>query len=39
LAYGVPERVGRIQGFGNSIVPQVGAKFIRAFLKSEDDCN
>lgn len=32
VADGVSERVGRIQGFGNSIVPQVGAMFIRAFL-------
>ena len=39
VADGVSERVGRIRGFGNAIVPQVGARFIRAFLGSAGDCN
>ena len=32
MANGVSKRMGRIRGFGNAIVPQVGAEFIRAFL-------
>jgi DNA (cytosine-5)-methyltransferase 1 len=27
-------RVGRLKGYGNAIVPQVAAVFIRAFLES-----
>lgn len=34
LAYGIPARVGRLRGYGNAIVPQVGATFIRALLES-----
>jgi DNA (cytosine-5)-methyltransferase 1 len=32
LAYGVSGRVGRLRAYGNSIVPEVGAEFIRAVL-------
>ena len=35
LAHGIPGRVGRLRGYGNAIVPQVGAKFIKAFLDTE----
>jgi len=31
LANGVSNRVGRLRGYGNAIVPQVAAEFIRAF--------
>lgn len=32
LAHGVPGRVGTLRGYGNAIVPQVAAAFIRAAL-------
>ena len=34
LADGVPGRVGLLRGYGNAIVPQVGAAFIGAFMES-----
>lgn len=34
LANGVPERVGRLRGYGNAIVPQVAAEFVKAFMES-----
>jgi len=33
LAYGVAERVVRLRGYGNAIVPQVAAEFIAACLE------
>ena len=35
LAHGIPGRVGLLRGYGNAIVPQVAAQFIRAFLECE----
>ncbi len=32
LAHGVSARVGRLRGYGNAIVPQVAAEFVRAAL-------
>ena len=34
LADGVSARVGRIRGYGNSIVPQVAAAFIRSYMEA-----
>jgi len=34
LAHGVPERVGLLRGYGNAIVPQVAAAFIRASIQT-----
>lgn len=33
LAHGVPGRVGQIRAYGNAIVPQVAAEFIRAYME------
>jgi DNA (cytosine-5)-methyltransferase 1 len=33
LAHGVPGRVGLLRGYGNAIVPEVAAQFIRAYLE------
>lgn len=32
LAHGIPGRVGRLRGYGNAIVPQQAAEFIRAVM-------
>ena len=37
LAYGVPERVGKLRGFGNSIIPQLAAQFMLSFIESVED--
>lgn len=34
LANGIPARVGRLRGYGNAIVTQVAAEFIKAFMRS-----
>lgn len=34
LAHGIPGRVGLLRGYGNAIVPQVAAAFVRAFMES-----
>lgn len=37
LANGIPARVGRLRGYGNAIVPEVAAEFVRAFLEASRD--
>jgi DNA (cytosine-5)-methyltransferase 1 len=37
VATGIPNRVGRIRGYGNAIVPQLAAVFIRSFLEAESN--
>lgn len=37
LAYGIPARMGRVHGYGNSIVPQLAATFIQTCLEAEQD--
>lgn len=32
LGNGIPARVGRLRGYGNAIVPQVAAEFVKAFM-------
>ncbi len=36
LANGVPQRVGRLRAYGNAIVPQAAAEFIKAALGCEE---
>jgi DNA (cytosine-5)-methyltransferase 1 len=36
LAARVPGRVGMLCGYGNAVVPQVAALFVRAYLEAED---
>src|SRR5574339_197755 len=33
LAYGVPARVGKLRAYGNAVVPEVAAAFIKAYLE------
>lgn len=35
LAYGVPSRLEQVNAYGNAIVPQLAAKFIRAYMMSQ----
>jgi len=37
LVTGISNRVGLIKGYGNAIVPQLAATFIRAFLEAEEE--
>lgn len=34
LAHGVPARLVKLRGYGNAIVPQVAAAFVRAFMEA-----
>jgi DNA (cytosine-5)-methyltransferase 1 len=35
LAHGIPGRVGLLRGYGNAIVPELAAEFIRAYEESK----
>jgi len=37
LANGIPARVGRLRGYGNAIVPQIAAEFIRSYFDAMND--
>lgn len=34
LAHGVSARVGKLRAYGNAIVPQVAAEFVRAYMET-----
>lgn len=34
LAHGVPARVGRLRAYGNAIIPQLAAEFVRAYMEA-----
>lgn len=34
LAHGVPARVGKLRAYGNAIVPELAAEFVRAFMET-----
>jgi DNA (cytosine-5)-methyltransferase 1 len=37
LAHGVSARVVRLRGYGNAIVPQAGAAFVKSFTEAARD--
>lgn len=37
LAHGIPGRVGLLRGYGNAIVPEVGAEYIKAYMELIDE--
>ena len=39
LAHGVPGRVGKLRAYGNAIVPQIAAQFIKSFAETDHEIN